>query len=216
MCGRFVRQYIRGQLLVAFEQRFHQKLLDKVSQYLEKLKDTDIRPTDMVDVVAYKNGEFYLAPMKWGFSLQNIPRPMINSKIEEVVSGKSAEYWQSLLQENPCIVPMTGYYEWKELGKKGSKTLKEPYKFTLQNEEVFFAAGYYRKEYDSAGKAYYAVTIITTIGNDITRPIHTKDRMPILLTLDSGYKYLTGDLHERIELCVPYPAEAMECLAESP
>ncbi len=179
------------------------------------VKAENISPMDDILVVINKDDDFKMEVMRWGFKLKNFPAPMFNSRIEEVLNGKAADYWQSLLAVNPCLIPMNQYYEWKELdetilsktGKPTKKKKKQTYKFTI-DEELFFAAGYYRIEKEG-DKEIKACTMLTTVGNNKTRIIHIKDRMPILLTGQNAVSFLTGSLEEKFSLCFPYPDDLM-------
>jgi len=217
MCGRYGYNWEKEQLQLIFLSKINIELIDLTKGV--DVKSANISPMDDVLTVTHKDDVFSLEIMRWGFKLKNFPAPMFNSRIEEVVSGKSAEYWQSLLAVNPCLIPMNEFYEWKELdepiftktGKLSKKKKKQPYKFTI-DEELFFAAGYYRTEklLTQQGEIEIkACTILTTVGNSITRPIHIKDRMPIILTGKNTIKFLTGTLEEKFSLCRPYPDENM-------
>jgi putative SOS response-associated peptidase YedK len=140
--------------------------------------------------------------------------PMVNSRVEEIMGGKNADYWQSLLGENPCLFIMSGYNEWKDTvvdgftpktGKPTKKKIKQPYKFTIKNEDTFLCAGYFRKEGNE-----YACTLITTKGNSKTVLVHEKDRMPVILDIDESIKFLEGTLEEKLALCKSYPADNMD------
>lgn len=106
---------------------------------------------------------------------------------------------------------MNQYYEWKELDEtvlsktgKPTKKKKQPYKFTI-DEDLFFAAGYYRIEEGGVK----ACTMLTTVGNNKTRLIHIKDRMPIILTGQKALLFLTGTLEEKFSVCESYPDDLM-------
>ncbi len=170
-----------------------------------------MRPTDLVPVICKKEDEYHLQEMRWGFRLQT--GPMVNSRIEEIVSGKAADYWQSLLRENPCLFVMSGYHEWKDIAidtftpkteKPTKKKMKQPFRFSIKEQDTFFCAGYYRKEGND-----YACTLITTKGNVITNLVHQKDRMPVILDLEVGIKFLEAELEEKIALCQSYPPDKM-------
>lgn len=172
-----------------------------------------MRPTDLVPVIRLIDGEYSLDAMRWGFKLQT--GPMVNSRIEEISGGAKADYWQSLLKENPCLFVMHGYHEWKKVvidtftpktGKPTKKIERHPYRFTLKEEDTFFCAGYFRKEKDNGE---YSCTLITTVGNEITNVVHDKGRMPVIVTLEAGLQYLEATLEERIAMCQTYPPDKM-------
>jgi putative SOS response-associated peptidase YedK len=170
-----------------------------------------MRPTDPVLIIRKIDGEYCLDTMRWGFQLQT--GPMVNSRLEEIIGGKTADYWQSLLNENPCLFVMSGYHEWKKVvidiitpktKKPTKKTEKHPFRFTIKEQDTFFCAGYYRKEGND-----FACTMITTVGNALTNIVHDKGRMPVILDLNIGMKFLEADLEEKIALCQTYPPDRM-------
>lgn len=171
-----------------------------------------MRPTHIVPVIRKIDDEYCLDAMRWGFKLQN-GITMVNSRVEEITSGKAAQYWQSLLDQNPCLFVMSGYHEWKDVvvdtftpktGKPTKKKVKHPYRFTIKEQDTFFCAGYYRKE-----GSELACTLITTKGNAITNLVHQKDRMPVIVTLEVGIQFLEATLEEKIAFCQSYPPDKM-------
>lgn len=171
-----------------------------------------MRPTDLVPIIRRIDDEYCLDVMRWGFRLQI--GPMVNSRIEEITNGAKADYWQSLLKDNPCLFVMSGYHEWKDVvidaftpktGKPTKKKVKHPYRFTIKEKDTFFCAGYYRKEGNE-----YACTLITTTGNVLTNLVHQKNRMPVILDLEIGLHFLEAGLEEKIAMCRSYPPDKMD------
>lgn len=174
-------------------------------------KQTHIRPTDEVLLIRKIGDEYCFDTMRWGFKLQ-AGHVMVNSRIEEITGGKAAEYWQSLLDANPCLVVMSSYNEWKNAvvdaltpkGKPTVKKVKQPFKFTIKEQDTFYCAGYFRKE-----GTEFTCTLITTEGNDLTRVVHEKNRMPVILDIEPAIKFLDASLQDKIALCQPYPKDKM-------
>lgn len=208
MCSSFEVIVNTENLLLTFEKAGKGDLVLKSGISSEKYR---MRPTDFVPVIYKKDCEYHLTEMKWGFKLQT--GPMVNSRIEEITFGKAADYWQSLLKDNPCLFVMSGYHEWKDIvidtftpktGKPTKKKMKQPFRFTIKEQDTFFCAGYYRKEGND-----HTCTLITTKGNVITNLVHQKDRMPVILDLEIGIKFLEAELEEKIALCQSYPPDKM-------
>jgi putative SOS response-associated peptidase YedK len=80
-----------------------------------------------------------------------------------------------------CIIPATGFYEWKWHDSKG----KQKEKFLIQSsstEIIGFAGLYNRWKNPKSGADLLTFTIITTEAEGIMKEIHnTKQRMPIIL-----------------------------------
>lgn len=174
------------------------------------------RPTDLVPVIRLIEDEYCLDAIRWGFKLKGLMAPMVNSRIEEIVNGNAAEYWQSLLKQNPCLFVMSGFHEFKKeysntinprTGKPPKTPIRKPFRFTLKDENIFFCAGYFREE--GYIKKENACTLITTEGNDLTNMVHDKNRMPVIMDLETGIQFLEASLEERIAMCRPYPPDKM-------
>ena len=80
-------------------------------------------------------------------------------------------------QSGRCLVPASGFYEWKQEGRR-----KQPYYFFPQHETLFGFAALWEKG---------TCSLITTDANAQLRSIH--DRMPLILDKDQYQKWLAGD-----------------------
>ena len=104
--------------------------------------------------------------MVWGFpSLMPGKRPHINSRSETAASAKTFSEAMALRR---CLVPASGYYEWKTIGKKH----KEKYVFTMPDSGLMYMAGIF-----SIDKKF---AILTRAAAPALLGIH--DRMPVILT----------------------------------
>ncbi len=224
MCGRFENMLSKEQLMEYFKAKFAIDVVDFTGG--RSVKQKNICPTDDILVVTHSDDQYKIEVMKWGFTLTY--GPMFNSRIEEIMSGKTSNYWQPLVSNNPCLIPMTSYYEWKDMnetievispktGKKSKKKVKQPYTFKT-DEEVIFTAGYFRtekimlrSEADENEKSALikCCTMITTTGNEVTRPVHPKDRMPVILSKKLPVEYLNADLETRFNLSRSYASDLM-------
>jgi putative SOS response-associated peptidase YedK len=145
--------------------------------------------------------------MKWGLvphRIQDITtaqRP-INARAE-TLSEKPT--FKELLQNRRCLVPASGFFEWK---KEGSK--KIPFYLHLPKIPLFAFAGLYDCWKCPDGKLLFTYTIITTEPNELIAKIH--NRMPSILQPEHEDRWLSevplsaGDLKEILS---PFPAENM-------
>ncbi len=157
----------------------------------------------------------HIAPMQWGFvphwSKDSVPsgRPIINARAESL---REKPMFRMLLQQNRCIVPANGFYEWKK-----TEHGKEPYFIHLKDREIFGFAGLYDVWQDPAGKAIRTYTIITTEPNEVVRPIHT--RMPVILKREDEMRWLAKDPPQPSaleEVLAPCAADGMAAYPVSP
>jgi putative SOS response-associated peptidase YedK len=73
------------------------------------------------------------------------------------------------------LIPATGFYEWKELGAKKKA------KYEFEFDEPLFAFAGIARECEIRGEKRNCGVILTTEANEVVRPIHAKNRMPVIL-----------------------------------
>jgi len=127
---------------------------------------------------------------------------LINARAETVAKKPM---FRRLLGKHRCLVPTTGFYEWKKIGNR-----KSPYFIRLKDEKYFALAGLWDHWKDPKGEEIRSFTIITTKANDVLSEIHP--RMPVILRReDEGLwmsdQVLTGKELER--LFRPFPSGLM-------
>jgi putative SOS response-associated peptidase YedK len=127
----------------------------------------------------------------------------INARAEGLADKK---LFRALLPNRRCIVPATGFYEWKTSGNQ-----KVPYYFRMKSQEMFGIAGLCDSWLAPDGRITWSFTIITTSPNSMVLPLH--NRMPAILKredekewLDPGYDIFEGP----ITMLNPYPPDEME------
>lgn len=136
-------------------------------------KTGEIYPTNNASILALDdNKKPSLKLMKWGFQNWNNKGVIINAKSETADEKKM--FSKSLL-ERRCVIPSTGFYEWK---KKESSKSKDKYLFNVQDESMLYMAGIYNI-FKSGDFMYEAFVILTTNANDSIKDIHS--RMPVIL-----------------------------------
>jgi putative SOS response-associated peptidase YedK len=152
--------------------------------------------------------------MRWGLvpswsKQEKYGYKMINARAETIAEKPS---FRRSLQNRRCLVPATGYYEWRELPEsRPTKKAKAPMYFTLHGDRPFAFAGLWDvwKRFD--GKEIVTFTIITCEPNELVRPIH--DRMPVILRPEDESRWLdlaTVAPAELTPLLNPYPSELMK------
>ena len=128
---------------------------------------------------------------------------LINARAETIAEKPS---FRGLLKGKRCLVPASGFYEWKKDGAR-----KTPFYIRLRESPVFAFAGLYDVWHDPQGEGYATYTIITTEPNELMAPIH--NRMPVILNRDDEIRWLSGEVLARedlAEILAPYPPGEME------
>jgi putative SOS response-associated peptidase YedK len=158
--------------------------------------------------VIIRNDKNELVMMKWGLvphwvkDMKSAQRP-INARAENLSEKPS---FTGLLANHRCLVPASGFFEWK---KEGSKRI--PFYFHLPDSPLFAIAGLYDQWADPEGNLLNTFTIITTPPNDVVAKIH--NRMPAVLlpgNEDRWLSDLTLDESDLNDILAPFPGEKME------
>jgi putative SOS response-associated peptidase YedK len=145
-------------------------------------------------------GGLELVPMCWGLipgwwkkTAKEVPSTF-NARAETVAQKPM---FRSAFKRNRCIVPASGYYEWRAI--EGGK---QPYFISAADGGVLSIAGLWDqwREHET-GETISSCTLIVTAANDFTKPIH--DRMPVMLDRSKNEAWLTGKAG--VELLRPAP-----------
>jgi len=159
------------------------------------------------DVAAWPS--LFRLPVMWGQLVPHSAKDILpanrpfNARAENLTENKM---FRELLRGNRCLVPASGFFEWKHEGGR-----KVPFYIHVKDDPVFGFAGLYDIWHNPAGAMLYTYTIITTTANALVAPIH--DRMPVILRQDDEMRWLSRDAlsaDEMQRIFAPYPAEGME------
>ncbi|MCX7919557.1 MAG: SOS response-associated peptidase [bacterium] len=198
MCGRFI---------LLEPERIIQRYAIQEKPAFSVTARYNIAPGQLVPIVIREN-PIRLELMKWGlipFWAKDpaIGYQMINARAETIAEKPS---FKSALQSKRCLVPASGFYEWKEINGQ-----KMPYLIKLKEVSLFSFAGLYDIWLDESKQEIKTFTIITTAANAFIASIH--NRMPVILRpsdeevwIDVAHK----DTSRLLSLLKPYPDEAME------
>jgi len=193
MCGRFAIAYTMGLFA-----RFGVK-----EQAPEVESRYNIAPTQSVPVIVGE-GTRKAVIMRWGLvpfwaKDTKIGNRLINARAE-TVSAKPA--FRASLKRRRCIVPTTGFYEWRRDGK-----VKTPFYVRMKDDSFFGLAGLYDHWKKPDGSTLLTFTIITTRPNAVLEKIH--NRMPVILRPEQEDEWLSeGELSAKAltSLFRPYPS----------
>ncbi len=197
MCGRFALAHIAG-----FWTRF--AVIDKQATLERRF---NIAPSQMVPIII-SGSPNKAVMMKWGLVPFWAKDPKIGNRLinarAETAATKPA--FRTSLKRKRCLVPTTGFYEWKRLWKE-----KHPYYVHMKDDTLFAFAGLYDRWRSSDGEELLSFTILTTEPNPMMAKIH--NRMPVILKESDEALWLSlGELAEndRRRLFDPYPTRPME------
>jgi putative SOS response-associated peptidase YedK len=158
----------------------------------------NIAPTQEAPVIR-ATPEREAALLRWGlvpFWAKDLAvgNRMINARSEGVESKPA---FRAAIQQRRCLVPATGFYEWK-----GDPGRKQPYAITLTDRPMFAFAGLWERWKPAEGEPVETFTIVTTDANEAVASIH--DRMPVILPREAEETWLHGTPDEARALLGPY------------
>jgi putative SOS response-associated peptidase YedK len=119
--------------------------------------------------------------------------------------------------EQRCLIPVTGFFEWRWLDEQG--TVKIPYYVTFRDQKPRSIAGLYSRWKDKeTGEYYFTYTLLTTRANTLMEYVHNnKKRMPVFIAPEDEKTWLTRGLSKDqvLEMCQPYQDTSMRAITIS-
>ena len=215
MCGRYA--------LLINDRQLWRRFVTPAFMIDEGVPDTppryNIAPTQPVPIIRDHQGEREVTLVSWGLvpgwvkELRQARRP-INARSE---TAADSGMFRAAMKYRRCLVPASGFYEWKKLGEakpgprggKG-KVTKQPYYICMADDEPFAMAGLWEHWQDEHGNELETCTVLTTTPNEMMRDIH--DRMPVILHPEHHDRWLDAkqqDVDKVADLLRPFPADQM-------
>jgi putative SOS response-associated peptidase YedK len=191
MCGRFTQSYTWRELVELY----------RLTQPARNLRPRyNIAPTTAIDVMRLAETGPELVSMRWGLipgwwkkTAKEVPSTF-NARAETVAQKPM---FRSAFKRTRCIVPASGYYEWRKVDGG-----KQPYFISAADGALLSIAGLWDQWKDpETGEAISSATLIVAAANDFTRCIH--DRMPVMLGRQDHDAWLTRKAG--VELLRPAP-----------
>lgn len=193
----------------------------------------NIAPTLTVPVVrleprvAPEDAHRQIEPMRWGLVPSwakdvSVGNRMINARVESL--GEKAAF-RTALAKRRCLIPASGYFEWRTLGDQTvggrKRPVKQAYYLTPQDGSVMAFAGlweYWRprgaeSDADTADQAVVSMTIITAPSVGPLTKIH--DRMPLVLPASEWAAWLDPRV-DPAPMLEPPPAELVAAIELRP
>jgi|SRR5262245_19060022 len=133
----------------------------------------NIAPTERILAVrATGSGAREAVFLRWGLVRPGSEeaRAPINLRLESLVKGAM----KATVRERRCIVPFSGFYEWKRAGKA-----RQPFNVRRKDGKPFGVAGLWERLESGGLEPLESCLVLTTAANGVVAPIH--DRMPVIL-----------------------------------
>lgn len=206
MCGRYTHLYTWKQL--------HRLMTLTTIPAGELAPRYNLAPTQKAPVVRQDpEGARSADLLRWGLVPFWADDPTIGSKMinarAETAADKPA--FRAAFKSRRCIVPASGFYEWKAL--EGQKAKQPYYIRPAEDGGIFAIAGLWERWKTKDGAdAVETFTILTTEPNDLMKTLH--DRMPVILDPADFDRWLdpkNADAASLNALMRPAHAETMMC-----
>jgi putative SOS response-associated peptidase YedK len=180
MCGRYTvhteEELVEiREILEMLSMRIYENNFEK------NAKAGEMNPTDRTPVLMVKNNEVVLESVRWGFKKWDDKGVIINARSESI--GEKGLF-RGLGTENRCIIPATGFFEWKHQGGKKSN---DKYFIKREDGEMLFMAGLYRQ-----GDVDLEFVILTKEADTNVGKVHT--RMPLIMNRKQVAGWFAGTL----------------------
>ena len=199
MCGRFARKSTQEVLAEWFDLE-----LEEMPWFAPSY---NAAPQSIQPVVRpnRNSGRREAALLRWGlvpFWAKDAKSAIstINARAEEAATKPA---FREALKMRRSLVPADAYYEWRRLGAK----TKHPFAFALASGEPYAFAGLWETWQPPEGALLETFTILTTVPNSLTEPIH--DRMPVIIEPKDYDRWMDPSTAPPLDLLRPYPAEQM-------
>jgi putative SOS response-associated peptidase YedK len=126
------------------------------------------------------------AMLKWGLVPRWARDPSMGARLNNARAETVAEKpsFREAFRRRRCLIPASGFYEWKLEGK-----LKQPYYIHPAAGELLAFAGLWER-WEGPGGALETCAIITTEPNAVMAPIH--ERMPVIVAPADYGRWLAG------------------------
>jgi putative SOS response-associated peptidase YedK len=177
MCGRYT---------IALPAIDIAALLDLLTPDFDFEPRYNAAPTQRLPVVS-NDAPRRLQSYRWGLVPAWAKDPSIGNKLinarAETLAEKPA--FRTALAQRRCLVPATGFYEWKS-GPLG----KVPQHIRLASGGLMTFAGLWESWKDGEGREIRSFALITTTPNALMAPIH--DRMPVVIAPEDRERWLQG------------------------
>ena len=170
MCGRYALYGPVSRLSERFSASLDEMPADFGPRY-------NAAPMQMLPVVRQRpGGERVAHLLRWGLIPGWAKDPSIATRLINARGETLAETpaFRAAYRARRCIVPASGFYEWKAV--PGGT---QPYYIQPANDELFGFAGLWERWTSPEGTPIDTFTVITTAANTTLQALH--ERMPVIL-----------------------------------
>lgn len=176
MCGR----------LNILANMLNYKVSDELRIRYHTVDNPDLSPRQNVSAIINSTCGLQQFDMTWGIKPDWAKKLLINAQVE---TASDKPTWKSAMQHRRCIVPCSGWYEWRDEG--GPK--KQKYLFSHESGKPLYMAGLW---FDTTDGERPELVTLTTAADTVCQPYH--HRMPLLIDVNEIENWLRNQ--QSIEL----------------
>jgi len=189
MCGR----------MNVFDAPITRYLLGELGLEFHTPTNTDLRPTQRVDTLMLgADSGLHQVETRWGIQPQWAKRILINAQAE---SAHEKRTFKTAFAQSRCLVPVTGWYEWRK-----ESSAKTKYLFTQQNEQPLFMGGLVFQ-----GEQHPELVTFTIAPNEKCAAYH--HRMPLFVLPEQIDYWFNSSVQELQPLLAPVDSELIKVQA---
>lgn len=148
-------------------------------------------PAQLLPIIT-AGSELGISWFYWGLSPQRSQNKSISEKIlnrkSEDVSTKPV--FKKLLRTHRCLIPMDGFYVWKQIGKK----TQTPYLVVLKSRQLFAAAGIWEEFETERDETHHTFSMLTSPSTPALRSLG--ERIPCLVSEKDEKRWLNPETAE--------------------
>ena len=206
MCGRVYQTYSDEELYFRYLNKRPEIALDWSPVY-------NLCPTQDSPIVRIAFGDLQIDRMRW--QLVPATEPAFSTKLSTINARSegvfSSPLYRDLVTRQRCIVPVSGFYEWKRSG-----ALRRPFRIYRRDETIMSIAGVWDTWHPDTPEQQHSFSILTTTANGFMKDIHS--RMPVILDRSFEAAWLDPAVRERAvlgKMLQPCPASWLDAVEVS-
>lgn len=177
MCGRFALHVSEAEIMAHF----------KLRSGLCMRPRYNLAPAEMIPVIKMQTAQVDFC--RWGYvpawfkneTSDALPQGQINARAESLFEKP---FFKTALKSHRCLIPASGYFEWRTFGQK-----KQPFYFYLKNAPLFAFAGIWSTWQMPNGMSLATCAVITTEAPTTLAPVHA--RIPLILNENHYEQWLS-------------------------
>lgn len=186
MCGRFA-QVIKHDQLVKLQRELRLREADE-----QILFNFNVAPTHTVAAIVSQDAGAYIGHFRWGLIpswSRELPKyALINARNDSLDNKPS---FRGALQRRRCLVPATGFYEWRQSDK-------QPFFIHAADNHPILMAAIYDAWYGADGSYIPSLALITLDADSFMQPIH--HRMPAILNHEQALEWLHHSNQDQMQM----------------